>query len=120
MFSYITTVFPASVLPSNTNSTSTVPFAFSALNDAFAVTSFPASSFNVSPVVLSIAVPVTVYFSPGTRFRYATVSVRVTSLPASDMCESVSLSLTLVKMSGMWTVCASSSMSACTAISLSV
>ena len=62
------------MLPSNTNATSTVPFAFSALNDAFAVTSFTASSFNVSPVVLSIAVPVTVYFSPGTRFRYATLS----------------------------------------------
>ena len=101
MFSYITTVFPASELPSNTNSTSTVPFAFSALNDAFAVTSFPASSFNGSPVFLSIAVPVTVYFSPGTRFRYATVSVMCMSFSASVSFVAVLSSMAVVFTDGI-------------------
>ena len=101
MFSYITTVFPASVLPSNTNSTSTVPLAFFALNVAVAVTSAPASSLRASPVVLSIAVPVTLYVSPGTRFRYATLSTIWISFSARVSFVAVFSSMAVVFTDGM-------------------
>ena len=67
-FSKATAVLPASLLPSNSNVTSTVPSGLSGVNVVVAVISLPAASLSVSPVALSTSLPSSTYSLPGIRF----------------------------------------------------
>ena len=69
-----TTVVPAIALASNSNTTSTLPSAFSAVKVVLAVT-FSPSIRTGSLVSLFIKVPVTVYSFPGNSEEYETVSM---------------------------------------------
>ena len=66
MYSKATTVVPAIADASNSNTTSTLPSAFSATKVVPAVTFLP-SIRTGSPVFLFMSVPVTVYSFPGNR-----------------------------------------------------
>ena len=106
-------------VPSNVNFTSTLPSADAAVNLAVDTSSFPSASVRGSPVSLSKAFPLTVYSLPGTRFRYATVSVTDTSFFASLTLILELSSVAVVCAAGMWIVWPSSLMSLCSATSTS-
>ena len=72
-----TTCLSASMLPSNVNTTSAVPFACVGVNTVWVITCWPFTSKGEF-VSLSIKIPCSVYSTPTFRFSYCTVSIMVT------------------------------------------
>ena len=105
---------------SNVNSMSTLPDSLFVINAFSAVTCFPSMNRG-SPVVLSIRTPFRVYSCPIMRFLYSTASIIDTFFFAIASCVPDSLSLAFVPMLcfGNTIVCPSSSISVCTATSVS-
>ena len=67
---------PSRTDASNVKTTSTLPSAFSAVNVVLEVTFLPSIKIG-SPVSLFISAPVMVYFLPGSKEEYLTVSMIV-------------------------------------------